>query len=193
MPLLVGAGRPNFGRWRRVGRYSSGSAPANQAIAAGAFTNFETVGVPASALQQNQALLLKRYLCSISDPGNSDSIFLAQPPQMTLQVNPFGLNNSVLTFSSNVQGGVGTAGNPNYGRLSAIGTNFVLENEWLEFDDYKTSLSVFTTLTTPLMLQALKLFTDCRFWNAAGAGGNVRFSESLAYEIWQQNFSETPT
>ncbi len=193
MPLSVGAGRPNFGRWRRVGRYSSGSAPANQAIGAASFGNFESVGVPLGSLQQNQALLIKRYVCSIAEPSSGNVLFLAQPPLMTLQVSPFGLTNSVISWSSNVEGGVGVAGNPNYGQLSALGTIFVLENEWLEFDDYKSSLATYTTLTTALMLQSLKLFTDARVWNSSGAGQNVRFAESVAFEIWQQSFTESPT
>jgi len=124
---------------------------------------------------------------------SSDTLFLAQAPLITLQVNPFGLGNSILSFSSNVQGGVGTAGNPNYGKLSGIGTIFTLENEWLEFDDYRVALPIYTTLTSALTSQPLKIFTDGRFWNSSGVGQNVRFSESLVYEIWQLPFNEQPS
>jgi hypothetical protein len=193
MPLLVGAGKPEFGRWRRVGRYSSGSAPANQAIGAGpVFASLESAGVPISALQQNQALLIKRYTCSLSDPGNANGLFLAQPPLITLQVSPFGLTTAVLSWGSNVQVGVGVAGTDNSGLLCDRATIFTLENEWLEFDDYKAGYPVFSSLTT-ILLQQLKIFTDARVWNATGAGQNLRFAESLLYEIWQQAFAESPT
>lgn len=194
MPLIRSGYYRGIGRWKRLGRLSSAQAPANQAIGAGVFINLESVGCAVVPLLQNQALLIRRYTCSLVEPGNGNLLFLAQPPLITVQVNPFGLTNSILSFSSNVQGGVGVAGNPNYGALSSIGTNFVLEDVWLEFDDYLNSLSTYTTLTSKLVTQALRLNTDVRVWNSSGAGQNLRFAESLLYEIWQLPFNEaSPT
>src|SRR5713226_5098339 len=121
--------------WVRIGKGAGVSSALAIAIAVGATQISATPGINLPLLLVNQALWIRRYSTSVRDSLSTDTLGLADSPQLQVQFSPYGSVNGLITYNGDHLLYNAAAGSSRVD-ISGVGQDDVLLDEWIEFDDF---------------------------------------------------------
>lgn len=180
--IVRGVGRPPQDRYGRPWRFlSKGSA-----VSAGIATNVPATPATAVCLSSgiqikllaNQALWLKRYMSSIAQILNDRTLFVFAA-EFAYQVAPFTLASSPIVYPASEMMAEASAGATTGQQVGAVGVNFALFDDWLEFDD------ILLTSPSSLLPGPIQLQSAYQVFNTNAAIRTATVGEMANWEIWE--------
>ncbi|SRR5229473_906974 len=188
--LARGLKRPRYRtarEWRWVAKASfpptfvAGGIP----IGASVQVTIDSQGVPIT-LRGDQALHLRRFSSSLTYPTN-DNVLFVQWGQFGYEVPAFGLANTVFPIPTMAEIPVPlaaqNAGAVGQGvKLSNIGVDFMLLDDWLEFDDLVPHLESGVSVPN---FTTLQLRTHWLVFNTSAVAKTVQLADQAVWDIFE--------